>query len=142
MESPIFGFDVVSKWDQLGEIPLVSTFTSVARFTKGALCGVWHVICLSVKGKKGFDAVQQDAKDMGRAICEVIPIVNMFAAYYFNRLEQISKFAKNDTCAIRININCAEHLIEERISVSSNRNTLALWIEALKQKSGEDYNEL
>lgn len=78
MQTPIFGLLTKNTFDYYGEIPVVSTFTSVARFAKGALCGLWHVVSLNGKGLK------QDASDVVRAVFEVVPVVNMISAYVFN----------------------------------------------------------
>ena len=67
----IFGFDGNSTWDQLGEVPIVSTVTSAVRFTKGILSGLWHVIHLN------REALKQDQRDVVRAIWEVVPIVKV-----------------------------------------------------------------
>ena len=87
--SPVFGFNVQSTWDRLGEIPGLSTVTSAVRIVKGSLCGLWDVVSLAVRGKSGFAAVKQDLRDIGVGIAEIVPFVNIIAARYFNRAEML-----------------------------------------------------
>lgn len=87
MQSPIFGCIIQSKFDALGEIPIVSTFSSPVRFVKGTLCGVWDIVRLA-SGRGNLADLKQDFSDMVRSVFEVFPIVNMIAALYFNYCDE------------------------------------------------------
>ena len=87
MQSPIFGCIVHSKFDALGEIPIVSTFSSPVRFVKGTLCGVWDIVRLA-SGRGNLNDLKQDFSDIVRSVFEVFPIVNMIAALYFNYCDE------------------------------------------------------
>ncbi len=135
-KSPIFGFAVTSTWDQLGEVPVVSTFTSVARFAKGVLCGLRDVVLWNK------DSLIQDARDIGRAICEVIPVVNMIAAYYFNRSDNTSKLVKPDLDSLIQDIKGCEKLIVE-LEISENTEKTLVALKANYQKlTGVDWDDL
>ena len=145
--SPIFGFEVKSAWDRLGEIPGLSTITSAVRIVKGSLCGLWDVVCLMRRGEAGLAAVKQDLWDIGVGIAEIVPLVNVFAARYFNRsemLENLKDLPSNRLQAMIRYLETGVIVTPSTSSASAPLSSTSEWTQELswyQQRMLDVYNE-